>query len=285
MSRSALKSVDRLRLVINTSRKFSSEAAVLPNAAPRPKYTLATVRSFPSLEPNSFIPVSANVLSLPLRRDILWQAVVYENDKRRVGASNPPGRSDKGFSRKKLLPQKGSGKARVGDANSPIRHNGGRALARTAPNDYSTELNKKVYSTAFFTALSHQYKLGNLFVIGKEGEIAKNDVEILDIDLGQKPVPSDKIKPNKMAELENEYCEMYFKKFLAENNLFKQRLLFVTNEPREKLLHASDKYKDKIDIIQKEHLEVNDILRAGKIYIELEALKGISEKYMSYLEN
>ncbi|KAL3235068.1 Large ribosomal subunit protein uL4m [Nakaseomyces bracarensis] len=229
-------------------------------------------------------PVSTEILSLPLRRDILWQAVVYENDKRRVGASNPPGRSEKGFSRKKLLPQKGSGRARVGDANSPTRHNGARALARSAPNDYSTELNNKVYSTAFLTALSYQYKCGNLMVIGSEGEGNNEELGFLDIKVDTNSIKHENLKPKKLQELESEYCEMYFKKFVEQNKLTKQRLLFVTNEPRERLLTASDKYKDKVDIIQKEGLEVNDILKAGKIFIELDALKDIAKKNVVYLQ-
>lgn len=256
---------------------------LLPNAAKPPKYTLATVRTFPSLEPVSMVPVATEVLSLPLRRDILWQAVVYENDKRRVGASNPPGRSEKGFSRKKLLPQKGSGRARVGDANSPTRHNGGRALARSAPNDYSTELNNKVYSTAFLTALSYQYKCGNLMIIGKEGETTTDESGILDIEVSKESI-KDNLKPKKLQEYENEYCEMYFKKFVEQNKLTKQRLLFVTNEPRERLLAASDKYKDKVDIIQKEGLEVNDILKASKIFIEIDALKDLATQKVQYLQ-
>lgn len=257
------------------------EGGVLPNVSKPPKYTLATIRTFPSLEPVAMVPVSTSVLSLPLRRDILWQAVVYENDKRRVGASNPPGRSEKGFSRKKLLPQKGSGRARVGDANSPIRHNGARALARSAPNDYSTELNNKVYSTAFLTALSYQYKCGNLLIIGKDGASTSDESGVLDIEVAKEAI-KENLKPKKLQELEDEYCEMYFKKFVEQNKLTKQRLLFVTNEPRERLISASDKYKDKVDIIQKEGLEVNDILKANKIFIEADALKDISTKNILY---
>ena len=88
-----------------------------------PKYTLGSLRSFPSLEPHQFIPLPADFLDAPKRRDFLWSSVVYEADNSRVGSGNVTTRGDQPFSHKKLRPQKGSGMARTGDANSPHRYN------------------------------------------------------------------------------------------------------------------------------------------------------------------
>lgn len=236
----------------------------LPNASLPPKYTLATVRSFPSLEPLTFAPVPTSVFDAPLRRDLLWRAVVYENDSKRVGSSNPPGRSDVGYSRRKILPQKGSGMARAGDANSPIRHNGGRALARTAPNDYTTALPKKVYSLAFNNALSHQYRNGNVFVIGSGDGISEtsqadlNELEILPIGEG------------------SEDGDIVFEKFLKHYELQNKKLLFVINEPRPGLFSFTERFQDKVNIVQKEFVDVNDLLKAHRIFIELEALEYLA---------
>lgn len=242
----------------------------LPNAAIPPKYALVTVRSFPSLEPLTFVPVPASTVAAPLRRDIIWRAVVYENDNRRVGSSNPPGRSENGFSRRKLMPQKGSGRARVGDANSPTRHNGARALARTAPNDYTTALPSKVYSMAFNNALSHQYKSGKLFVIGGNkvdliSPTPEIDLNVLDI------LETDKLEDKKSFEE-----EAIFRKFLEEFQLKGKKLLFITDKAREGLMKSSDPFKQTVDVIQKELVEVNDILRAQTIFIELEALEYLA---------
>lgn len=204
--------------------------------------------------------------------------MVFENDRRRVGASNPPGRSENGYSRRKLFAQKGTGRARVGDANSPIRHNGGRALARTAPNDYSTKLPNKIYNLAFATALSYQYRKGDLFIIGKGEEqssssslsssSSQNDMSILDIPLHVRTENPEERKPN--------YSSVMFKKFLDEHGWEGKRLLFVVNEPREGLLKYTNNYKNKVDVIQREGLEVNDILKASKVLIEFDALKALS---------
>ncbi|GAV49170.1 hypothetical protein ZYGR_0N05770 [Zygosaccharomyces rouxii] len=238
--------------------------STLPNAAIPPKYTLATVRAFPSLEPLTFTPVPTNVLAAPLRRDILWRAVVYENDNKRVGSSNPPGRSDNGYSRRKLFPQKGTGRARAGDANSPIRSTGGRALPRKAPNDFSTELPSKLYSAAFRNALSYQYQQGKLFVIGGQNllqdtnELDLNELEILPRD----PESND--------------GDLIFKKFLKEYNLQKKKLLFIVSEPRESLLQYTEEFKENVDIVQQEFIDVNDILKAHRIFIELKALEYLA---------
>lgn len=238
----------------------------LPNVQRPPKYTLVSLKSFPSLEPTACLPVSTAILGVPLRRDILWRAVVYENDNRRVGASNPPGRSDNGYSRRKLRPQKGTGHARVGDANSPTRHKGGRALARNAPNDYSTELPKKIYSLAVNTALSYQYKKGNLNVIGGDTVTEEltnhNDLNILDII--------------KQEDKSFKYHTHIIKKFLTQNNFQNKRLLFITHDIRNNLLKFTEPYQDKIDIIHWESIEVNDILKASRIFIELGALKSLA---------
>lgn len=239
----------------------------LPNVQKPPRYTLVSLKLFPSLEPISCIPVSTSILGVPLRRDILWRAVVYENDNKRVGASNPPGRSDNGYSRRKLRPQKGTGHARVGDANSPTRHKGGRALARNAPNDYSTELPKKIYSLAINMALSYQYKKGNLNVIGSDNYIAEqstdnNDLNILDII--------------KQEDKSFKYHTYIIKKFITQNGFQDKRLLFVTHDVRNNLLKFTEPYQDKIDIINWEGVEVNDILKASRVFIELGALKCLA---------
>ncbi|CCE62898.1 hypothetical protein TPHA_0D02610 [Tetrapisispora phaffii CBS 4417] len=241
-----------------------SENTLFPNAALPAKYVLTTIRSFPSLEPISFAPIPSSVLNAPLRRDILWSAVVYENDNKRVGSSNPPGRSENGYSRRKLAPQKGTGRARVGDANSPTRHNGARALARSAPNDYTTKLTNKLYNQAILNALSHQYRSNNLFVIGGGNTLAStNDLDLNELEVTQ-------------SNLDTDDSEIIFERFLEEYKLRGKKLLFITDSPRPNLMAVTDKYKNQIDLVQKEFIDVNDLLRAKKIFIDLKALEFLS---------
>ncbi|OBA20681.1 ribosomal protein L4 [Metschnikowia bicuspidata var. bicuspidata NRRL YB-4993] len=216
-----------------------------------PKYTLASLRSFPSLEPQTMAPYPATFLDHPLRRDFLWSAVVYEADKSRVGAGYVPTKQDKWFSNRKLHPQKGTGRARVGDANSPIRDNGIKAHGIKAPHDWSTSLPLKVYSRGFQTALSDQYRNGRLFVIGGENETA--DFQFSHVD--------------------------QMRQFVEHHDLDGLHLLFITNEQRSNLLEASANMGKKCDVLVKESVEVRDLLKAKRIFIEQEALNWFVSRY------
>jgi large subunit ribosomal protein L4 len=129
-----------------------------------PPPALATLYSFPSLEPLQFLKYQANQLNLPLRKDILHRAVVYEGDKTRQGTASTKWRSEVHGSNRKIRPQKGSGRARLGDKKSPMLVGGGVAFG-PKPRDFSTGLNKKIYDLAFRTALSYRWRKGELVVV------------------------------------------------------------------------------------------------------------------------
>lgn len=247
-----------------TQAKTAGEAsAVKFNIAQPPKYTLASLRSFPSLEPHNFIPLPTGFFDVPLRRDFLWSAVVFEADRARVGSGNVITRGDKPYSHKKLLPQKGTGRARQGDANSPSRYNEVKAHGIKAPHDWSTKLPFKIYSKAVATAFADQYRNGKLFVVGKidsTSNIHDADDTIVDFKY-----------PHEEAT----------KQFVDAHDLHKLNLLFITDVQRDNLLQSTEVLAKKMDVIVKEELEVRDILKANRIYIELPALQWLIGKYGS----
>lgn len=77
-------------------------------------------------------------------------------------------------------------------------------------------------------------------------------------------------------EIVSEDGDLVFARFLKEYNLEKKRLLFVTSDLREGLMKNTEKYKDTVDIVQQEFVDVNDLLKAQKIYIELESLEFLA---------
>lgn len=249
-----------------TIRSLATEAKLATtttkfNISQPPKYTLASLRSFPSLEPHEFVPLPNDFLNLPIRRDFLWSAVVYEADNARVGSGNAITKSDQLYSHKKLRPQKGSGKARVGDGNSPHRDNPIKAHAITAPHDWSTKLPNKIYNKAMATALSEQYQKGKLFIIGSTNDSGNNQDHDLNI-----------------VDFKYEYPET-MKQFIREHHLNKLNLLFITNEERSNLIKATDIPSGKADVLVKEAVEVRDILKANRIYMELPALQWFIGMY------
>ncbi|CDK24803.1 unnamed protein product [Kuraishia capsulata CBS 1993] len=273
LARSTVQSVYRV-LVQRASYATASTTTsaptthILKHAAQPPKWVLTTLRSFPSLEPHSVIPVHAKFLNSRLRRDLLWKAVIMELDNRRVGASNPMGRSERGFSRRKLAPQKGSGRARVGDANSPIRHNGSVAHARSAPNDFSTKLPYNVYASAYRIALSDFYRNGNLFVIGrsKDVEAPRLATDSFSLDI---------VTTQKQALLQ----------FIAANQLQNLNLLFVADNLEEvtNLTEAAKELNQKVKILSKEEVEVKDLLRARRVFMDASSLKYFASEFAAGL--
>lgn len=208
---------------------------------------LATLRKFPSLEPVAVQPVSAQIFGLPTRRDILWQAVVYERDAERVGSRVIVGRDDMGYSNKKLLPQKGSGRARQGDRGNPNRHDGGRAHGRPAPGDMSTKLPWRAYSLAMRTALSMKYREGHLYVLEKEADFAHGS-------------------------------ELVAREFLNNHQLRKTSVTFITSQHRANLFDATQS-NDRIDIIPQEFVQVQDLLKPRRLFIERGALEYLIDTY------
>ena len=129
-----------------------------------PAPVMTTIYKVPSLEPQRFKLYPSNYLYLPLRRDILHKAVVYEGDMTRSGTANTKWRDEVRGSGHKVRPQKGLGRARLGDKKSPMLRGGGVAFG-PKPRDFSTDLPRKVYDLAWRTALSYRYRRGELVVV------------------------------------------------------------------------------------------------------------------------
>ncbi|KAH7091940.1 50S ribosomal protein-like protein L4 [Paraphoma chrysanthemicola] len=139
---------------------------------------LATIHQFPSLEPLRFETYPANHLYLPTRRDILHRAVVFEGDSTREGTASTKSRHEVRGSARKVRPQKGSGRARLGDKKSPMLRGGGVAFG-PRPRDFATDLPKKVYDLAWRTALSYRYRKGELIIVDNAMEIESPSARLL----------------------------------------------------------------------------------------------------------
>jgi large subunit ribosomal protein L4 len=95
---------------------------------------------------------------------IIWLDVKRIQAHQRQGTSKTKERSEVRGSGRKLYRQKGTGNARVGDAQSPIRRGGGRAHG-ARPRDYTHDLNKKEKRLARRSALSYKAENNGIRVI------------------------------------------------------------------------------------------------------------------------
>jgi large subunit ribosomal protein L4 len=97
---------------------------------------------------------------------VIHRAVVAELDSRRRYTASTKGRTEIRGSGAKLYRQKGTGRARAGDAKSPIRQGGGTwGGPKAKPARYGKRINRKEAGAAFDGALSAKAQDGELYVL------------------------------------------------------------------------------------------------------------------------
>ncbi|KAI0669804.1 ribosomal protein L4 [Trametes maxima] len=110
------------------------------------------------------VELDPHVFSHPIRRDILHLCVVHYLDCQRQGSASTKTRGEVRGSGRKIRPQKGSGRARLGDAQSPMLRGGGVAFG-PKPRDFATKLNRKVVEMGMRVALSARVKEQSLGIV------------------------------------------------------------------------------------------------------------------------
>ncbi|EFP75849.1 54S ribosomal protein, mitochondrial [Puccinia graminis f. sp. tritici] len=111
-------------------------------------------------------PLSSFVFGQPFRSDIIHRCVNFERSLMRSGSANTKTRSEVAMSGRKLRPQKGSGRARLGDASSPTLRKGGAAFG-PKPKDWAQGIQRKVWELGLRTILSQRWREGRLIVVDK----------------------------------------------------------------------------------------------------------------------
>ncbi|KAG8963986.1 54S ribosomal protein, mitochondrial [Tulasnella sp. 419] len=119
-----------------TTTSVTDERLYLPLSSLLPR------NSDQSKASSQVVSLDPSVFSHPIRRDILHLCVVHHRDGLRQGSANTKTRSEIKCSGRKLRPQKGTGRARLGDASSPMLRGGAVAFG-PKPRDFSTKLPRK----------------------------------------------------------------------------------------------------------------------------------------------
>ena len=104
------------------------------------------------------------IFSIPVKSNVLHEVVTMQLAKRRAGSASVKHRSDVKGSGRKLYRQKGTGRARRGDAKSPLLRGGGSVFGPD-PRSYSYRVPKKVKRMAIKMALSSKLKDDSLVVL------------------------------------------------------------------------------------------------------------------------
>ncbi len=185
----------------------------------------------------------------PVHRQALWESVKCYRANQRQGTHDTKTRSEVAYSGAKLYRQKGTGRARAGDAKSPTRVGGGTIFG-PHPRDYATRLPKKVKRLALTSALSDRAFSERVFVVE-------------DFSLEQ-PKTSD------------------LAKLLALMPLQGARTLFVLPREREAdVLWKSLRNIQGVTVLRHNELNPYEILRADNLVFTQAALGGAEEVFGS----
>ena len=96
---------------------------------------------------------------------LIHQLVTAYQANGRSGTRAQKGRSDVNKSHKKPWAQKGTGRARAGQANSPLWRGGGKIFPSSPDENFSQKINRKMYRAGIASILSQLHREGRLSVI------------------------------------------------------------------------------------------------------------------------
>lgn len=234
----------------NLSTSSPEIHAAPPSDIPLPTWHVdpvtAILYDFHTMEPLRFVEYDHKQLMLPLRRDILHRAIVYEGNMTRQGTASTKWRDDVHGSGRKVRPQKGSGRARLGDKKSPMLKGGGVAFG-PHPRDFSTQLPKKIYDLAWRTALSYRFRRGQLIVVNDNISLPRDATPLL-------------------------LREMFEANGWGRGN---GRSLLITDVKKARLTWAVNEIAEHARVLDRADVDVKDLLETGRLIVEKKALDNI----------
>lgn len=187
--------------------------------------------------------LAPSVFGIEPNNHIIWLDVKRIQAHERQGTNKTKERSEVRGSTRKLYRQKGTGNARVGDAQSPIRRGGGRAHG-ARPRDYDHNLNRKEKRLARRSALAY-----------KANEDAVRVVEDFSMDR-----PSTRELTDLLDLLE----------------LAGEKVLLATTEV-EKEIYQSAKNLQNVNVREVQSINTVDILDADAVVFQEGALDWLTE--------
>lgn len=175
---------------------------------------------------------------------ILHEVVLIYLANQRSGSASTKRRGEVRGSGRKLWRQKGTGRARVGDARSPIRRGGG-SIFGPKPRDYSIRLSKRLKREGLISVLSNAAMLNNIILLDS-------------LKLSEP-------KTSKMVAILNS---------LGLSNA----LILV--EKVDPVLHLTSRNIRGIEIAEASHLNAYQVLRHDKLVITRDGLTKLEERFL-----
>jgi large subunit ribosomal protein L4 len=191
------------------------------------------------------LELDESIFNVPVKKHVLHEVVVSQLQKRRRGTAAVKGRSDVKGSGAKLWRQKGTGRARVGNAASPTRKGGGVAFG-PIPRSYGRKVSKKFRKSALKMALSDKFQNDSLIVL--DG-----------FDLS----------------------EIKTKEFVKVMKAFEAEKALIVTEGTNENLEKSARNVPRMKVLRCEGLNVYDILNHEQLFVVEPAIQKIQEALIS----
>ncbi|WP_457635836.1 50S ribosomal protein L4 [Persephonella sp.] len=190
------------------------------------------------------IELNDSIFNTEVKEHTVWEVIRWQLASRRAGTASTKTRAEIRGSRRKILPQKGTGNARHGDRKANIFVGGGVAHG-PHPRDYYYALPKKVRRKALKGVLSIKLKDGEITII--------------------EDFTFDQPKTKKAIEV------------LKNFGLDQSKVLLVLSEKDENVVR-SFRNLPKVKVLLVEGLNTYDILNADHVLITKSAAEKINER-------
>jgi large subunit ribosomal protein L4 len=195
------------------------------------------------------IALHPEVFGVRVNNHLLYEAVKQYRAGARRGTHMTKNRALVSGSGKKPWRQKGTGRARVGEARTPLWRHGGTVFG-PVPRDYSYTMPKKARAAALRSALSQRVGEGAVKVVsGFSIEAAAGD------------------RPRYTQQL---------KQLLAKLGVVGKTLL-VEHEPADSLV-LSGRNMPEVTVLDPSHVTVYDVLDCKNVLVSQEGLKKLEER-------
>ena len=116
-------------------------------------------------QPASTLAASDELFAREYNEALIHQIVTAYQANARQGTRAQKGRSDINKSHKKPWAQKGTGRARAGQANSPLWRGGGKIFPSSPDENFSHKVNRKMYRAGIASILSQLVREDRLTVV------------------------------------------------------------------------------------------------------------------------
>lgn len=188
------------------------------------------------------LAASAELFGRDYSEALVHQVVTAFQANARSGNRAQKGRSDINKSHKKPWRQKGTGRARAGQANSPLWRGGGKIFPNSPDENFTQKVNRKMYRAGIAAILSQLVREGRLSV-----------VESFALDAPKTKLLNDKLKGMGLTDV-----------------------LIITDNLDDNLYLSSRNLRD-VMVVEAKHADPVNLVRFGSVVLTKGAVKQFEE--------